>query len=139
MEKSSGGVIFKEEKYLVLQYGLGHWGFVKGHVEKGESLTDAFLREAEEEAGLSEKELSIFFGFNERIEYYYKRKGKTTFKEVHYFLAESNTFSVRISHEHQKYKWLDFKDAIRIISFENDKNVLKKAHRFLEKNFGHDI
>ncbi|HHF56026.1 MAG TPA: diadenosine tetraphosphate hydrolase, partial [Thermoplasmatales archaeon] len=31
VERSCGGVIFKDKKYLLLKYGWGHWGFVKGN------------------------------------------------------------------------------------------------------------
>ncbi len=33
-------------------YCDGQWGFVSGHVEEGESGTDAMIREAKEEAGI---------------------------------------------------------------------------------------
>ena len=36
-EKSCGAVIIKNNKVLVLQQVAGHWGFPKGHVEKGET------------------------------------------------------------------------------------------------------
>lgn len=52
-----GCVIYKDSKYLMVQekqdqaYGL--WNLPAGHVDKGESLVHAALREVEEETGYS--------------------------------------------------------------------------------------
>ena len=76
MERSAGGVIFHGGLYLLLKYGWGHWGFVKGNIEKGETEEEAFFREAEEEAGLPRNTLKIIDGFKEKISYFYKKKEK---------------------------------------------------------------
>ncbi|HDN96282.1 MAG: diadenosine tetraphosphate hydrolase [Thermoplasmata archaeon] len=133
VERSCGAVIFKDKKYLLLKYEWGHWGFVKGNIEKGETLEQTFLREAEEEAGLKKEDLEIIYGFNEKISYYYRREGKTIYKEVIYLLAESKTFDVKLSHEHTAYAWLPYEEALEKITYENDRNVLKKAHEFLKR------
>jgi len=133
MERSCGGIIFYGKEYLLLKYGWGHWGFVKGNIEKGESLEETFLREAEEEAGLKKENLILIEGFREKISYFYRKEGKTIFKLVIYLLAESNTKNVRLSFEHTDYVWLTFDKALEKITYEGDKNVLKKAHQFLKK------
>jgi len=133
VEKSCGGIIFKDGKYLLLKYGWGHWGFVKGNIERGEGIEETFLREAEEEAGLKKKDLNIVEGFKEKISYFYKKDGKTIYKEVIYLLAESKTYDVVLSHEHTSYEWLEYEEAIKKITYENDRNVLKKANKFLSR------
>ncbi len=133
VERSCGAVIFKDGKYLLLKYEWGHWGFVKGNIEKGESLEKTFLREAEEEAGLKKEDLEIIYGFREKINYFYRKEGKTIYKEVIYLLAESKTFDVKLSYEHTAYKWLSYEEALEKITHENDRKVLEKAHQFLKK------
>jgi len=133
MEKSVGAVIKKDNKYLILKYGLGHWGFVKGHVEKNETDEDTLYRETEEETDLKKENIKIINGFKQKISYYFKREGKTVYKEVNYYLAESDTFNVKISHEHKDYKWLEYKEAMEKLSFKNTKKILKKANDFLCK------
>jgi 8-oxo-dGTP pyrophosphatase MutT (NUDIX family) len=132
MECSSGGVIRHLDTYLILQYGLGHWGFVKGHIEPGETARDAFLREAAEEAGLTETDLTILEGFNESIHYFYKKNGQSVFKEVQYCLADSSSNAVRLSSEHKAFRWLPYEEAYKQITFPEDQGILEKAHRFLQ-------
>ena len=36
-EKSCGCIIIENDKVLLIQQVKGHWGFPKGHMEKGET------------------------------------------------------------------------------------------------------
>ena len=144
-EQSYGGVIFRRDKdevfYLLLKYRNGHWGFPKGHVEKGEKSEETFLREAREETGL--EDIKIIDGFYEKERYFYIAKGKELeerkkngrgmmiFKRVDYFLGESFQKEVTLSKEHLDFSWLGFKEASKAATFKNSKDILKKADDFL--------
>lgn len=133
-EKSCGAVIFKRNgnrKYLLLHYEGGHWDFVKGHVEKNESEKETVQRETEEEAGI--KDLTFIEGYRQPISYYYKRAGKTVYKQVIFYLVESKTEGVRLSREHVGFDWLSYDNAYGRLTYKNAKDTLKKAHEFLEK------
>ena len=56
-ETSAGIVIFRRENskilFLLLHYPSGHWDFVKGKMEKGESVQQTAIRETKEETGIS--------------------------------------------------------------------------------------
>ena len=136
IEKSAGGVIFRKEKgkiyYLLLCYKLGHWGFSKGHIEKGESLEDTVHREVKEETGIGD--IKIINGFKEWIKYFFKLKEKNIFKIVTYLLAETKTKEVKISREHTGYKWLSYEETIKQLTFENTKEILRKANEFFKNN-----
>lgn len=133
VEKSAGAVIFNNIYYLVLHYQAGHWDFVKGNIEKGEETKQTITRETEEEIGI--KNLEFIKGFKETIEYFYKLKGRTIFKTVVFFLAETKIKEIKLSQEHIGFAWLTYKDALERLTFENAKEVLKKANDFL-KNKG---
>lgn len=133
MERSSGGVIFNKNKFLLLKYSAGHWSFVKGHIEKGENIKQTFFRETKEETGLKKENLKLIPDFKEKINYFYKRNRKTIYKEVVYLLAESNSQKVTLSHEHTDYKWLEYDNALEKVTFDNAKQVLKKAKKTLRK------
>jgi bis(5'-nucleosidyl)-tetraphosphatase len=132
-EKSCGAVVlFKDAKinYLLLQYEAGHWDFVKGNVEPNESETDTVLRELKEETSIVASQ--VIDGFRERIQYFYRRQGETIQKEVVFYIIQANTEKVELSFEHVGYAWLDYLHALEKLTFKNAKDVLQKAHVFLQ-------
>ena len=135
-EKSAGAILFRKEEgkiyYLLLHYEMGHWGFSKGHIEKGESLEDTVRREVKEETGI--EDIEILDGFKEWIKYFFKLKDKNIFKIVTYFLAETKRKEVKISWEHIEFKWLSYEEAQNLLTFKNSKEILKKANNFLKEN-----
>lgn len=118
----------KKIVYLLLHYPSGHWDFVKGNVEKSESDKETIAREAKEETGLG---VEVLDGFREHITYFYRREGKSVFKEVVFYIAKAKSAKVKLSYEHQGFKWLPFLETKELITFKNSKNVLEHAHKFL--------
>jgi len=134
LERSAGAVVFFRDpdggiRYLLLQYGPGHWDFPRGNMEKGETELDTAIREVREEANL--RDLRIVPGFRDEATWYYRRGGKTIRKTASYLLAESPTTSVTISHEHKGYQWLPFEAARARATFDNARRILEKAQEFL--------
>lgn len=134
-EKSCGAIVFKKQKdgvkYLLLHYGAGHWDFPKGRQEKNEKDEQTALREIKEETGIEGIEFAD--GFREAISYFYKQGGETVFKEVIFFLAQSATDEVKLSSEHIGYAWLGYENAYKKLTFNNAKELLRKANQFLYK------
>ena len=132
-EKSCGAVVFFKNvqvKYLLLQYEAGHWDFVKGNVEPNEGEADTVLRELKEETGIVATQL--IEGFREQIQYFYRRQGETIQKEVVFYLIQADTGKVELSFEHVGYEWLNYQHALERLTFKNAKEVLQKAHAFLQ-------
>ena len=134
-ESSCGAVVFKRHKegtkYLVLHYEAGHWDFPKGHQEKNEKEEQTAAREIKEETGIEDIEFAD--GFREVITYFYKRGNETIHKEVVFFLAQSATEEVTISKEHIGYAWMGYEHAFNKLTFNNAKELLRKADQFLHK------
>lgn len=133
-EISAGAVIFRrngEIKYLLLRYESGHWDFPRGAIELGEKEEDTVVREAKEETGISD--LVFFPNFREKIFWFYKKEGRTIYKEAIFYLAETKMEEVKLSDEHIDFKWLTYERAMDQITFPNGKKVLEKAHKFLNK------
>jgi len=142
-EKSAGAIIFRKEGneiyYLLLHYESGHWEFPKGHIEDGENEIETVKREIEEETGL--KDVRMIDGFKEYIKYFFKntynlegeekKKASWVCKLVVFYLAETKTKEIKISFEHQGYKWLPYKEAIIQLTFKNAKEILRKANDFV--------
>ena len=87
----------------------GHWSFPKGHVEDGEDHHTTARRELLEETGISE--LTIVPGWTRRTEYTYSRRGSPMKKQVFWYLATTEEFMVKLSHEHTNFLWLDLNRA----------------------------
>ena len=136
-ERSVGAAVFRkkgnETEFLLLHYIAGHWGLPKGHVEKNETDEQTLFREIKEETSLTD--VKPVNGFKQDTSYFFTRKKETVFKEVAFYLVEAKSGQVKLSFEHQGFKWLAFDKAMALLSFSNTKNVLQKANAFLaQKN-----
>ncbi|MBI2651695.1 NUDIX domain-containing protein [Candidatus Woesearchaeota archaeon] len=136
-EKSAGAIVFKKEKdreikYLLLHYEEGHWDFPKGHIEAKEKEISAVLREIREETGITK--VDILEGFKESITYFFNSNGKTINKEVVFYLAKSYISKVKLSFEHIGFIWLPYDKATIKLTYENSRDILKKANDFLRTN-----
>ena len=132
-ETSAGIVLFRKEGskklFLLLHYPSGHWDFVKGKMEKGESTHQTAIREAKEETGITD--ITFIENFEEWIEYNFKHQGELVQKKVVFFLAETKTKEIEISHEHSGYIWMDYNSSMEKTTFDNAKTVLTKAEKLL--------
>ena len=132
-ETSAGIVLFRKEDskilFLLLHYPSGHWDFVKGKMEKGESAHETAIREAQEETGITD--ITFLENFEEWIEYNFQFQGELVHKKVVFFLAETKTKNVKISHEHLNYTWMDYNTSMEKTTFDNAKTVLTKAQKLL--------
>jgi 8-oxo-dGTP pyrophosphatase MutT (NUDIX family) len=134
-ETSAGIVLFRKEGskilFLLLHYPSGHWDFVKGKIEKGESTHETAIREAKEETGITD--ITFLENFEEWIKYDFQYQGELIHKKVVFFLAETKTEEVMISHEHLDYTWMDYNTTMEKTTFDNAKTVLTKAKMLLAK------
>ncbi|MEC7508835.1 MAG: NUDIX domain-containing protein [Candidatus Thermoplasmatota archaeon] len=131
METSCGVVLVNYGAVLLLQYPQGHWDLPKGHVEYDDSDRVATMRrELAEETGISD--VTVLNGFEERSEYGFRHKGKRKTKEVYWYVAETETMEVNLSHEHRGYLWLDWDQALETITHDETRSVVRLAQRFVE-------
>ena len=131
-ERSAGVILFnkvEDIQFLVLKYPSGHWDFVKGNIEEGEEEEETVKRELFEETGINN--LEIHQGFNEKVEYNYYKKNNKVHKIVSYYLGETNQKQVKLSFEHLEYKWSDYEGLMKLITFENSKEILKKGNEII--------
>ena len=131
-ERSAGVILFNKTggiQFLVLKYPSGHWDFVKGNIEEGEEEEETVKRELFEETGINN--LEIHQGFNEKAEYNYYKKNNKVHKIVSYYLAETNQKQVKLSFEHLDHKWSNYEDSMKLITFGNSREILKKGNEII--------
>lgn len=129
-EKSCGAVVYKkeEEKIYVLieEMKAGHYSIPKGHVENNETEIETALREIKEETNL---EVNLDSNFREVVSY---SPYEGCIKDVVFFVAKAKTFDMKEQLiEVTSLKWLEPVDAIDILTFDSDKEVLRKALKYL--------
>lgn len=136
-EVSAGCVVFRYEKgkplYLLLKAKLKseYWDFPKGNIEKGEQPLQTALREVREETGIVK--VKPIEGFEKKINWFYRRENKLIYKEVVYFLGETDEKKIKISPEHIDARWCSYEEALNLLSFKNSQEVLKAANDFITK------
>lgn len=132
MEKSCGAIICREEEQprvlLIRHRNGGHWGFPKGHVEDGETEEETACREIYEETGLKAK---LDTGFRRIVTYSPKPQ---VMKDVIYFAATPDGGRLkRQEAEVEDIRWATLGEALELVTFETDKQVLRSFIGYIER------
>ncbi|MBQ8880133.1 MAG: NUDIX domain-containing protein [Clostridia bacterium] len=133
-ERSAGAVVFTRTsdgiKYVIIESINGVKGFPKGHIERGESETQAALREVLEETGLH---VSLIEGFRMEDGYTFDFKGEKRKKRVVYFLASfSGEAPTPQPSEIRSIELLNYESALSALKFKGAKTILSRADSFLQ-------
>jgi ADP-ribose pyrophosphatase YjhB (NUDIX family) len=98
------------------------WVFPKGHIEPGESAADAAVREVQEESGVVAELVGPIGGPQEF------QSGKEQVS-VQYFLMRARSESA--SSEGREKHWFSVDEAMRALSFENARQLVRDAQSAL--------
>ena len=128
---SSGGVIFRtvNSQFEVALISRGKvWCLPKGLIEMGETAEETALREVREETGL---EGEIVNRIGEISYVFFKRK--RYFKMVHFYLIRHIGGSIsNHDFEADRVKWFPISEAFKILTYPNERKILKKAEKILK-------
>jgi 8-oxo-dGTP pyrophosphatase MutT (NUDIX family) len=103
------------------------WVLPKGHVEKGESLEQAALREIHEEAGLENVQLIKHLGTITRESE--KSNGDVEQKTIHFYLAYAlgeSQFQPPTDPRFIGARWFSPEEAIALLPYESEQAFLKE-------------
>ncbi|MDI3257332.1 MAG: NUDIX hydrolase [Kyrpidia sp.] len=138
METAAGGVVVRQRhgvwEILVIDDRFGHVSLPKGHQDPGETISETALREIEEETGIRGKIVRPIG----TVRYGYTRPdGQPGEKEVHYYLVEAQTDTIR--HQEEEIagaRWVPAKEALRLQlskGYPNNTAIFEAALRALNE------
>lgn len=124
-EFSAGGIVFKDKKVLLTKHSQNkHWSFPKGLIDPGQTAKQTAIREVKEEGGV-DAEILEKIGYSK---YVYTFDGEKIFKVVTYFLMKYISGNIEDhDFEVEESGWYSPEDALKQLSFSQDKALLKKA------------
>lgn len=134
-QHSAGGVVYKREGHrlkicLVSKKNGRIWALPKGRLDEGETTQQTAHREILEETGHETSvgamidEIHYYFFLNENQTYYHKT--------VTFYVMKITQENARPrDQEADEVAWFEFPEALRKLSYLNEKKILKKAQRMV--------
>lgn len=132
---SAGGVVLNRRgRVLVVNQRGNSWSLPKGHLDPGESLLEAAVREIHEESGVRRLALLHYLGSYERC-----RIGRlggedaSEVKELHFFLFATEQVRLKPVHaaDHPEARWLTLDAAARLLTHPLDRAFLVRQRPFI--------
>jgi len=128
--EAAGGMVFNNKREILFIRRNSKWDLPKGKIEKGESHTEAALREVEEETGVKGLEIKKFLKTTYHV---FKRNEKFKLK-ITYWYEMYTTYDGPLEPQEnegiKKVKWKNFEKSQRALqdSYENIKLLFPKEY-----------
>ncbi len=134
-ERSAGGVVTRRidgaAHFLLIRDPYGKMGLPKGHVENGETVEDAALREVGEETGLTGVVMGPSLG---TTDWHFRFEGQLIHKYCQYFLMGSQFGEPEPEREEgiTECRWLPLDEAVAEVAYDNAREVVRVARQLVD-------
>lgn len=144
-EYSAGGIVFRRTpagpEIAFLLDPFRKWTFAKGHIERGESVRSAAVREVKEEMGIGRLRLVAPLG---RIDWWFREqrgsahspRGARVHKFAYYFLMEVPPYTQLRPQKSELIKavrWVPLRSALRFSNYKDVLPALKNAIDMIQR------
>lgn len=125
----TGGIVFHEDKVLLLENDKHEWAFPKGVIRPGQKMTEVAVSRIKIETGIEAKILAPCGKTN--YEFYSVSRRKPVHNNVSWFVmkALTNEITVDASEGFLEAKFFPIEDAIDMITYSQDKTLLMVAYQ----------
>ncbi|KKU73706.1 MAG: hypothetical protein UX98_C0005G0082 [Parcubacteria group bacterium GW2011_GWA2_47_26] len=144
IEFSAGGIVYRKTPHGIeiafLLDPYRKWTFAKGHIERGENVQAAAVREVKEEMGIRKIRVVTKLGridwwFRERRQGAHSPRGSLIHKFAYYFLMEvpdRTQLRPQKSELIRAVTWVPLEQALKFSSYKDVRPVLKRAIDILQ-------
>jgi 8-oxo-dGTP pyrophosphatase MutT (NUDIX family) len=135
--QAAGGIVIRENGAWVLlleRPGRRELRLPKGHIEPGETRAQAAVREVQEETGYAEVTILADLGSYTHTFYDYLKDREVTRTESYFLMqldSEQAYTGRQYAHENFQRKWVKRDEAERLITYESEREFIRRARRAL--------
>ena len=130
-KKADNGFLF-----CIVHHQASHWAFPKGHLIGDETPLETAKRELYEETGINQCSILDNVSFEEK--YNFEQNSQIIEKTVIYFLGFVDELKIstpeKFKSEILETKWVTYDEAMKLLTYDTAKDILKKVKIYLEKN-----
>ena len=130
---AAGGVVVRENGRMMLLLevaGRKELRLPKGHIEDGETVEQAAIREVQEETGYADVEIIIELGSVTHTFYNFRKDANITRTETYYLMrltSERPYDGPQYEHERFRRRWVRTDDAERMLTYESEREFARRA------------
>lgn len=122
----------KKVKFLLFKRPASqgdYWQFITGNIKQNETEIEAVSRELIEETGILKVENII----DTNIAFTFQNQRGMIKSEKIFLVLLTKTPEIIISDEHEDFRWLDYDQALNLLSWENNKKTLALSYEIILK------